>query len=210
VRLGGIYALERIANDSPLDRVTVTAVLTAFVRGHAPWPPTRPGQYVKDAPIEDVPLLRVRAQDVQATLGVLGRPVQPIQLLDLAATDLRRAYLVGAQLQGAYLTDTRLHKALLTNANLQGRIWHVLSYSRRTSLVPSCRVRSSTTPTSKGRVLPTLSCRMQTSAVPSCTAPYAMGKPVGQSTSTGRRLGSKPSMSISFVCGTKLSTPRWS
>jgi hypothetical protein len=38
VRLGGIYALERIANDSPQDRATVAEVLTAFVRGHALWP----------------------------------------------------------------------------------------------------------------------------------------------------------------------------
>jgi Pentapeptide repeats (8 copies) len=39
VRLGGIYALERIARDSPPDRATVEEVLTAYVRGHAPWPP---------------------------------------------------------------------------------------------------------------------------------------------------------------------------
>jgi hypothetical protein len=32
VRLGGIYALERIANDSPDDRATIAEVLTAFVR----------------------------------------------------------------------------------------------------------------------------------------------------------------------------------
>jgi hypothetical protein len=32
VRLGGIYALERIANDSPNDRTTIAEVLTAFVR----------------------------------------------------------------------------------------------------------------------------------------------------------------------------------
>jgi hypothetical protein len=41
VRLGGIYALERIANDSAQDRTTVTEVLTAFIRGHAPWPTCR-------------------------------------------------------------------------------------------------------------------------------------------------------------------------
>jgi hypothetical protein len=39
VRLGGIYALERIARDSPPDRATIEEVLTAYVRGHAPWPP---------------------------------------------------------------------------------------------------------------------------------------------------------------------------
>jgi hypothetical protein len=39
VRLGGIYALERIARDSPDDRATIEEVLTAYVRGHASWPP---------------------------------------------------------------------------------------------------------------------------------------------------------------------------
>jgi hypothetical protein len=43
VRLGGIYTLERIANDSAQDRTIVTEILTAFIRGHAPWPPSRPG-----------------------------------------------------------------------------------------------------------------------------------------------------------------------
>jgi hypothetical protein len=42
VRVGGIYALERSARDSPPDRPTVEEVLTAFVRGHAPWPPPPP------------------------------------------------------------------------------------------------------------------------------------------------------------------------
>ena len=38
VRLGGIYALERITTDSEEDRSTIAEVLTAFVRGRAPWP----------------------------------------------------------------------------------------------------------------------------------------------------------------------------
>jgi hypothetical protein len=36
VRLGGSYALERIAHDSPGDRATIEEVLTAFIRGHTP------------------------------------------------------------------------------------------------------------------------------------------------------------------------------
>src|SRR4029453_12015946 len=36
VRVGGIYALERIARDSPPDRATIEEVLTAYLRGHAP------------------------------------------------------------------------------------------------------------------------------------------------------------------------------
>jgi hypothetical protein len=40
VRVGGIYALERIARDSKSDHPQVVEVLTAYVREHAPWPPT--------------------------------------------------------------------------------------------------------------------------------------------------------------------------
>src|SRR4051794_33235111 len=38
VRLGGIYALERIARDSADDHPQVIEVLTAYVRAHARWP----------------------------------------------------------------------------------------------------------------------------------------------------------------------------
>ena len=41
VRLGGIYALERIARDSVDDHPQVVEVLTAYVREHAPWRPNR-------------------------------------------------------------------------------------------------------------------------------------------------------------------------
>lgn len=38
VRLGGIYALQRIMQDSSRDQPTVVSVLSAFVRQHAPVP----------------------------------------------------------------------------------------------------------------------------------------------------------------------------
>ena len=45
VRIGGIYALERIARDSARDHPTVMEVLTAFIREHSheQWPPPDPG-----------------------------------------------------------------------------------------------------------------------------------------------------------------------
>jgi hypothetical protein len=131
VRLGGIYALERIARDSPADRGMIGEVLAAFVRGHAPWPPCLPGQYDATAPIDEIPELQVRAPDVQASLTVLGRGgfahgVDPIQLLDrrrelldLRGTDLRHADLAGARLQGADLDGAHLEKANLRGAHLE-------------------------------------------------------------------------------------------
>src|SRR6266511_179612 len=136
VRLGGIYALERIARDSSADRATIGEVLTAFVRSHAPWPPRLPGQYVGAAPIDEVPELQVRAADVQACLTVLGRggfaraAQDQRDRLDLHAVDLRHANLVrahleraslwDAHLEGAYLGDAHLEEANLLDAHLEG------------------------------------------------------------------------------------------
>ena len=126
VRLGGIYALERIARDSAADRATIGEVLTAFVRSHAPWPPRLPGQYVATAPIDHVPELQVRAPDVQASLTVLGRGgfARPAgnqgNRLDLHAGDLRHAQLRGAHLQGADLGEAHLEGAKLREAHLEG------------------------------------------------------------------------------------------
>jgi hypothetical protein len=39
IRLGGIYALERIAKESEEDHWPIMEVLTAYVRQHAPWQP---------------------------------------------------------------------------------------------------------------------------------------------------------------------------
>jgi hypothetical protein len=122
MRLGGLYALERIAHDSPDDRATIAEILVAFVCGHAPWPPARPGQYVKDAAIEEVPELRFRAPDVQAALTVLWRNHMLSGLVepDLRAADLRCADLRDAELQGAHLYGAHLQGANLTAAKLQG------------------------------------------------------------------------------------------
>jgi hypothetical protein len=123
VRLGGIYALERIARDSPTDRATIGEVLTAFVRSHAPWPPHLSGQYVTSAPIDEVPDLQVWAADVQACLTVIGRggfaPVGKAKRLDLHAVDLRRANLVDAQLEYATLAGAHLEGAHLEGAHLK-------------------------------------------------------------------------------------------
>jgi uncharacterized protein YjbI with pentapeptide repeats len=125
IRLGGIYALERIARDSEADRTTVAEVLTAYIRTHSPWPPSQPGQYRADFPIDQQPDLRTRAADIQAVLTVLGRggfTRQGALQLDLAQVDLRRASLSGAHLEGADLRGADLQRAVLRGADLQGAV----------------------------------------------------------------------------------------
>ena len=66
VRIGGIYALERVARDSARDHPTVMEVLTAFIREHSrePWPPPDPGGQEQG---------RSTRPDVQAAVTVVGR-----------------------------------------------------------------------------------------------------------------------------------------
>jgi pentapeptide repeat protein len=125
VRLGGIYALERIALDSPDDRATIGEVLTAYVRGHAPWPPRLEGQPPVEATIEEIAFLRLRAPDVQAALTVLGRggfaaSDRDAPPLDLSDTDLRRAYLRGADLRRVRLHSADLRRAHFDAVDLRG------------------------------------------------------------------------------------------
>src|SRR5215204_4459991 len=65
VRMGGIFAMERIARDSPGDHQYVVDTLAAFLRGRVPATDVREGGYV--------PILQLRAPDVQAALTVLCR-----------------------------------------------------------------------------------------------------------------------------------------
>jgi hypothetical protein len=134
VRLGGIYALERIARDSEKDHWPIMEVLTAYVREHAPWPPKRskdvqplkgdpsPQEEPSATPNDPHPQL---AADIQAVLTVLGRRTHTYrngeeQRLNLANTDLRGANLWKAQLQGVDLGLAQLQGAYLRGAQLKG------------------------------------------------------------------------------------------
>ena len=126
VRIGGIYALERVARDSARDRITVMEVLGAFIREHSheQWPAD---ELAAGAPSE-----RSTRPDVQAAVIVVGRQdakrgVRLISLnyanltgADLHSLDLTGAGLYGAILAGAILIGAHLNDATLTGADLTG------------------------------------------------------------------------------------------
>ena len=116
VRLGAIYALERIARDSRQDHGPIMEILTAYVREHSPWKPPREGKQ----PASDKPR---PATDIQAVLTVIGRRKAdydpPGQRLDLHYTDLRWANLVKSKFQEANFREANLQRAFLNDANLQ-------------------------------------------------------------------------------------------
>ena len=107
-RVGGVYALEALACETPDARECVTEVLSGLVRRRAPGARAQSGARVPG--------------DVQAALAVLGRaeraPGAPP--LDLHGISLREAFLPAAQLAGAWLYDCDLQGALLQDADLRG------------------------------------------------------------------------------------------
>ena len=130
IRLGGIYALERIARDSPKDHWPIMEVLTAYVREHAPWKDTPQPQEGITPELEE-PTLEGSVQpetlqpepkpaaDIQAILTVLGRRRRwygqgENQPLDLRKTDLAGADLPDAHLERANgITKEQLDSAII-------------------------------------------------------------------------------------------------
>lgn len=119
VRLGGIYALERIARDSEKDHWQVMELLAAFVREKSPHRVTESG--------EEPPCTQPIAKDIQAILTVLGRRNpkydQKGLRLDLSNTCLNGARLTDANLEHMTLVGANLRKALFIRVNFRGAIF---------------------------------------------------------------------------------------
>ena len=114
IRLGGIYALERLAKDSQRDSWTIMEVLAAFIREKAP---LKQEEEAEKAQLPKMPT------DIQAALTVIGRrnwKDPKNQSLDLSNTDLRGANLNEANLKGVLLIKASLKGTNLNGANLQG------------------------------------------------------------------------------------------
>jgi hypothetical protein len=125
VRLGGIYALQRIARDSKDDRATIAEVLCAYARSVERDPRTE--QDLESHTFEK------RAPDVQAALTVLAEWWRRVggepEWRDLHGADfqdarldrarLSHAHFYDAQLQGAKLRGARLVEANFSRAQLQ-------------------------------------------------------------------------------------------
>ena len=142
VRLGAIYALERIAQDSPRDHIPILEILSAYIRLNAP---ADTATEIKDGE-EDTTEIPRPPIDIQTALTVIGRNPPPqntlkvdlrhcnLQRMDMkglkfsntlfAESKLEKAYLGDAHLQGANLSDADLQGVYLKYANLQGaNLW---------------------------------------------------------------------------------------
>jgi uncharacterized protein YjbI with pentapeptide repeats len=127
VRLGGIYALERIAKDSKRDHWTIMEILTAYVRENASR--EKQGKFMKPSSGKRARNTRQEENaklptDIQAVLTVIGRRKIPEMgetgELDLKGTILPNVDLVEANLSGAHLGRAILLGANLSSSNLAG------------------------------------------------------------------------------------------
>lgn len=124
VRLGAIYALERICQDSPRDHIRIMEILTAYIRENSP---------VEDLKPSTTPFNSVRPRsDIQAALDVIGRRSHELislehsqcYRLDLRNTDLSGANCRNGQFDGAILAGCRLEAASFRGASLRGARLH--------------------------------------------------------------------------------------
>jgi hypothetical protein len=137
VRLGGIYALERIARDSAEDHPQVMEVLAAYVRQNAPAPHMtaerlkrmRGEEALPDEAVSELPKRRTVATDINAAVSVVARRDASRDRRG-ARVDLRKTELLGlelttqpeedgASLEGANLSAAHLERSNLRRANLR-------------------------------------------------------------------------------------------
>jgi hypothetical protein len=111
IKLGGIYALARIARDSPKDHTAVMQVFSSYVR-----------ETTKRSHAEPV------APEVQAILTMIARRTVENEAED-DRIDLSDAYLPGVNLHGAQLERVRLDGANLSGATLDGALLRGATFS---------------------------------------------------------------------------------
>jgi uncharacterized protein YjbI with pentapeptide repeats len=140
VKVGGIYALERIARDSLADRLTIVEVLTTFIRLHSPLssgtderprPPDPEAKLAAARNLKQRAPMRDRAPHIQAAITVLGRMPgsgekrsRGLSRVDLIRSDLGHSDLAGADLHYSDLSQSMLLGADLRGSDLTGA-WFV-------------------------------------------------------------------------------------
>ncbi|WP_369148993.1 pentapeptide repeat-containing protein [Streptomyces sp. R44] len=115
VRVGGIYALERIMRDSPRDNATGLSVLAAYVRAHARLPA---GGLQRPAPTVAAPPAEPLAVDLQAAVTVLAN--RPVSEEDRTILQLRYVRLRGLADMGDLDLAREVRAPGLPDARRQG------------------------------------------------------------------------------------------
>lgn len=124
VRIGAIYALERISQDSARDHIQIMEILCAYVRQNAKVTDLTP----REPPFEN-PRISI---DIQAVIDVIGRRSERQKALemgqkhrlDLRETDLSFANFAKGDFAAAILANCKLEGCNFRDAILSGAIMH--------------------------------------------------------------------------------------
>src|SRR5665648_218980 len=133
IRLEGIYALERISNESEKDYWPIMEILTAYVRKNSSAEIFRNkiithqamGIQANECTTSEVPEVSKVSLDIQAILTVIGRRKKSFKngepnRLDLRETNIQKAELSETHFEGADLSKAHLEKSKLLIAHLEG------------------------------------------------------------------------------------------
>ena len=110
VRLGALYALERISQDSLRDHVQIMEILCAYIRYNSPLPD-------KKIEIDQLSKQKPPREDIQAALNIIGRRDRGINGKNRIKKEAAEGYRIN-------LSECNLFSAQLNNANLNGAIFH--------------------------------------------------------------------------------------
>ena len=122
VRIGALYALERIAQDSIRDHIRIMKIICAYI-------------YVREPLTNSRDKITAVGEDVRAALIIIGqrhewtedqrhlkKETEQKYELDLRHCNLHNAELKSADMRGARLTESILEECTLTDANLTNTI----------------------------------------------------------------------------------------
>lgn len=116
VRLGGIYALERVLRDGNNDCITVLEILCAYVRNNSPVSSAEPDPAFRET--RPLPI------DIQSILDVIGRrnpdPDEGDYKLDLRHCNLQLANFRGGMFDNAGFNGIYMNYAVLNKVKLNG------------------------------------------------------------------------------------------
>ncbi|MDW5551071.1 pentapeptide repeat-containing protein [Methanosarcina sp.] len=130
IKLGGIYALERIANESKDDYWPIMEILTAYVRKNSSIETVRNKKTMRlmdtqanESTTSKVSEAQKISLDIQVVLAVLGRRKYAFnygesEQLNLSNTDLNHVEISGINLAGVNLAGANLMEANLKGTNL--------------------------------------------------------------------------------------------
>jgi uncharacterized protein YjbI with pentapeptide repeats len=132
VRLGGLYALERIGKDSPKDFKTIMEIISSYIREKSPYVRAQSQKALlskidkslkgRNASGSYQEVEGRMKTDIQTALTIIGRRIEPegapADSLDLSKSKLNDANLKNARFAKLILEDSDLRRADLTQADL--------------------------------------------------------------------------------------------